>query len=217
VRYLFSPLNEIVFNHFSRGEKQESVAALLSFIKAIIVFSVLVFSFGFNYSETFLVFLYGSKWVSDESIWAMRTYMLLVVFLGLNGVIEAFFFAVSQEKVNKYNFWSFFTTALYLASTVLLLKLGYGVAGLFMGNIINMSSRIILCWLLEIRHHISFSALLSSARPPLSFIICSLSIFLLCHKDYGYALKISQNTFLQLALGGILFMLNLVPILFDNR
>jgi hypothetical protein len=72
--------------------------------------------------------------------------MILVVFLGLNGVIEAFFFAIGKKVINKYNFYSIFTTAIYLTATVTFFTLGYGTAGLFMGNIVNMSSRIILCW-----------------------------------------------------------------------
>lgn len=94
------------------------------------------------------MFLYGNKWVNDEAIAAMRTYMILVIFLGLNGVIEAFFFAVGKNSINKYNFMSIFTTGAYLVSTILFLKMGYGTAGLYFGNIINMSSRIILCWYL---------------------------------------------------------------------
>ena len=39
------------------------------------------------------MFLYGEKWTNPESISAMRTYMALIIFLGLNGVIEAFLFA----------------------------------------------------------------------------------------------------------------------------
>ena len=74
--------------------------------------------------------------------------MVLVVFLGLNGVIEAFFFAIGKKSINKYNFLSIFTTAFYLAVTVYLFILGFGTAGLFIGNIVNMSSRIILCWYL---------------------------------------------------------------------
>jgi len=72
--------------------------------------------------------------------------MVLVVFLGLNGVIEAFLFARGKQSINKYNYFSFITTAIYLGSTILFLNLGMGAAGLFLGNIINMASRISVCW-----------------------------------------------------------------------
>jgi O-antigen/teichoic acid export membrane protein len=216
-RYLFSPLNEIAFNHFSRGEKEESINALATFIKALLTFSILVGSFGYNYSETFLTFLYGSKWVTDEAVAALRTYMVLVSFLGLNGVIEAFFFAIGKTSINKYNFLSIFTTALYLGSTMLFLRLGYGTAGLYFGNIINMFSRIILCWYLEIRLHISAGKLLREVRPSLFFAFTSLGIFIISHKRYGYTLDLFSNSLLTMALGGILFGVNLLPIIFENR
>lgn len=50
VRYLFAPLNEIIFNYFSRGDGKESVGALVTFIKSVAIFSMLVISFGYNYS-----------------------------------------------------------------------------------------------------------------------------------------------------------------------
>lgn len=93
VRYIFAPLNEIMFNYFSRGDEKESVAALIAFVKATLLFSVLSLSFGFNYSESFLLLLYGEKWVDSESILAMRTYTVLLSVLGLNGIVEAFTFA----------------------------------------------------------------------------------------------------------------------------
>jgi O-antigen/teichoic acid export membrane protein len=65
VRYLFAPLNEIIFNYFSRGDEGESVQALVNFIQCVTHFSIIAVSFGFNYSEIFLTFLYGEKWVSS--------------------------------------------------------------------------------------------------------------------------------------------------------
>lgn len=105
-------------------------------------------SFGYNYSEAFLRLLYGDKWVSEESVLALRTYAVLLIFLGLNGVIEAFLFAKGKESINRYNWLSIVTTGVYLGSTVLFLEMGYGAAGLFLGNIINMGARIINCWYL---------------------------------------------------------------------
>lgn len=86
--------------------------------------------------------------MSEESILALRTYAVLLVFLGLNGVIEAFLFAKGKDSINRYNWMSIITTGVYLGSTIVFLQMGYGAAGLFLGNIINMSLRIINCWYL---------------------------------------------------------------------
>lgn len=146
VRYLFAPLNEIIFNYFSRGDEKESVQALINFIQCVAHFSIISVSFGFNFSEILLTFLYGEKWVTDETIWALRTYMILVVFLGFNGIMEAFLFAKGKDTINKYNFLSIITTCIYLASTIAFLLGGFGASALFLGNIVNMFLRIIICW-----------------------------------------------------------------------
>ena len=154
VRYLFAPLNEIIFNYFSRGSDQESLDALITFLKSVTNFSILAVSFGYNYSRPLLLMLYGDKWITEQSVLAMRTYCLLVVFLGYNGVIEAFFFSKAKNSMNRYNFLTIFTTSIYLGITVGFLKYEMGTPGLFMGNIINMALRIMLCWNLQLKSYL---------------------------------------------------------------
>jgi O-antigen/teichoic acid export membrane protein len=216
VRYLFAPLNEIIFNYFSRGDGKEAVGALVAFIRAVALFSFLILSFGYNYSQIFLTFLYGEKWVSPESVAALRTYMLLVVFLGFNGVMEAFLFA-KGTAIMRYNFFSVITTCIYLASTFAFTYGGLGAAGLFLGNILNMALRIILCWSLEISQHIGLGELLLRIRPSLLFVVVWAAVFLAGHKEYGFAQKVSSNSLLQFLLGAVLFGVNLLPIVFENR
>ena len=143
--------------------------------------------------------------------------MALLIFLGLNGVIEAFLFAKGKESLTKYNFMSIVLTGIYLASTIFFLQLGYGAAGLFLGNIINMTSRIIVCWYLEIQFHISITTLLSKARPSSLFLLVSIAIFIACHHEYGFALHLFEKTLFKMALGVVFFGLNFTPILFENR
>jgi oligosaccharide translocation protein RFT1 len=217
VRYLFSPLNEIIYNYFSRGDAKESVLALVTFIKFILVFSIMVISFGYNYSEIFLIFLYGEKWVTEESIAAMRTYMALIIFLGFNGVIEAFLFARGKESITKYNYLSIATTAIYLAATIGFLQMGLGAAGLFLGNIVNMSLRIIVCWYIEICQHISFAELLRNVMPTMYFLVTSVGLFFASHKHYGFAQTAFSHNILNFGLGVALFCFNLLPVVYEYR
>lgn len=154
--------------------------------------------------------------MSEESVAALRTYMLLVVFLGFNGVMEAFLFA-KGTVIMRYNFFSVVTTFIYLASTFAFTYGGLGAAGLFLGNILNMALRIILCWILEISQHISLGELLKRVRPSLLFVTVCGIIFLAGHKEYGVAQKVSSNNLLQFLLGAVLFGINLLPVLFENR
>ena len=117
----------------------------------------------------------------------MRTYMILVIFLGYNGVIDAFLLARGKESLPKYNYLSLPTTALYLAATVALTYMGLGATGLFLGNIFNMALRTTLCWFLEVRNHITFSSLVSEIRPSALYLVTTLMVFLSCHSGIGHA------------------------------
>jgi hypothetical protein len=78
----------------------------------------------------------------------MTTYACLLPFLGFNGIIEAFTFARGKESISKYKYFSVLTTGIYLFASFIFLKLDFGASGLFLSNIVGMSSRIILCWVL---------------------------------------------------------------------
>ena len=104
-----------------------------------------------------------------------------------------------------------------MGSTVLFLNLGLGAAGLFLGNIINMASRIFICWHLEIKLHISFSKLVSEIKPSIFFMLTSIVLFVVSHKHYGFVLKFSYHLILRCLIAAILFATNLFPIVFENR
>ena len=53
--------------------------------------------------------------------------------------------------------------------------------------------------------------------PSVLFATTSLIIFWISHKEYGYILNLFSSNLFTLALGGILFGANLLPILFENR
>ncbi len=62
-------------------------------VRTILLFSGLSLVFGQNYSQHFIAFLYGDKWVDEDSTFALRVYTLLLSVLGVNGIVEAFLFA----------------------------------------------------------------------------------------------------------------------------
>jgi len=74
--------------------------------------------------------------------------MTLIIFLGFNGIIEAFLFAKGKDSISRYNYFSVGTTIIYLVATIAFLKIDLGATGLFLGNIVNMALRIVVCWFL---------------------------------------------------------------------
>jgi hypothetical protein len=142
---------------------------------------------------------------------------VLVVFLGYNGVIEAFFFSKAKNSINRYNFLTIFTTSIYLGLTVGFLKYGMGTPGLFIGNIINMALRIVLCWNLQLKTFMPLGSFLLKIRPSIPYMITSILIFWLSHSELGLAQSFTTNHVLNMLIGGILLLFNFIPIIFENK
>lgn len=94
---------------------------------------------------------------------------------------------------------------------------GCGASGLFLGNIVNMAMRIIVCWNLEISKYIKFSHILQKVKPSFLFTIASVVVFVLGHKEYGYIQGLFNNIILKFLSGAILLGLNVLPILYENH
>lgn len=150
VRFIFAPLEEIAYNYFSRGTKAESKHTFLVLVKNLTLFSVVCLSYGYAFTPTVLVFLYGDKWISEEAVSAFRWYLALLCALGLNGTMEAFLLARAHptRTIPKFKYFSILCTGAYLASSYGLLESGFGAKGLFIGNVIGNALRIIVCWFL---------------------------------------------------------------------
>ena len=119
--------------------------------------------------------------------------------------------------MNRYNFLTIFTTSIYLGLTVGFLKYGMGTPGLFMGNIINMALRIMLCWNLQLKTFLPLGQLLLKIRPSVFYMITSLLIFWLSHPEFGLAQSFTANHVLNMMIGGILLLFNFMPIIFENK
>jgi hypothetical protein len=61
------------------------------------------------------------------------------------------------------------------------------------------------------------TAFITGIKPSVYFITLSLILFLLSHKTYGLFQNIFANNYLTILLGGIIFCLNLSPIILENR
>lgn len=103
--------------------------------------------FGANYAHTLVLLLYGAEkarlGVSD----ALAVYCVYILFLGLNGICEAFVHAVGDAaqlmRLNKL-MAGFFVA--YAASAALFMSvLQLGTTGIILANCVNMGCRILYC------------------------------------------------------------------------
>jgi hypothetical protein len=74
-----------------------------------------------------------------------------------------------------------------------------------------------MCWILEIKRYISLGELLQRIHPSALFIIVTTIIFVASHKEYGITQTWFSNSILKFLLGALLFGINLLPILYENR
>lgn len=102
-------------------------------------------------------------------------------------------------------------------SCLLFVNIGYGVTGLFLGNIIGMALRICLTWTLEIKNHIQLWAFWLRVKPPTGYAILTIFLFVLGHKEMNLLHRKSMGPVLTFLIGGALFVVNLLPIAYDNR
>jgi hypothetical protein len=85
-------------------------------------------AFGVRYSENVLFILYGEKWVSYDSIFALQCYMVLLGVLGINGTIETFVVARADvvHTIPKLKYFTIFNAIIFIGSSLFLLHIGLG-------------------------------------------------------------------------------------------
>ncbi len=216
VRYIFAPLEEVVYNYFSRGDEKESANTLILLIKSITLFSCLSLTFGYNFSEAFLGFLYGEKWVDTDSVSALQIYTMLLSFLGINGVMEAFLFAKGGKSLQNYKYISIFPTSVYICLSFYFIRyLSFGTGSFFLANTVSMIIRIIISWNLEVKKHISLNKFLLSIKPSNLFLASLILTFLLGNPSLSaFGITRFNSYFKNMILGGALFGINILVIAF---
>ncbi|TYZ65497.1 hypothetical protein PybrP1_008068 [[Pythium] brassicae (nom. inval.)] len=164
-RIVFLPIEEATKTIFSkmashRAESSDSSSSssqapsahdgfhlVLVLLKLMHVVGFVFACFGVNYAHTLVLLLYGAEkarlGVSD----ALAVYCVYILFLGLNGICEAFVHAVGSAaqlmRLNKLMAGFF---VLYAASAALFMSaLQLGTPGIVLANCVNMGCRILYC------------------------------------------------------------------------
>ncbi|RHY32104.1 hypothetical protein DYB32_002848 [Aphanomyces invadans] len=155
-RLVFLPIEDAAKSMFSKllGSGARATAgqpdALRLFQLALktMTFMGLVFVFfATNYARTLLFLLAGYAKTLDDSSRVLSAYCVCVYFLAVNGICEAFVYAVGDEaalqRLNKFLVLFFGITS---ASAVLLIHVcELGSVGIVLANCVNMACRIAYC------------------------------------------------------------------------
>ncbi|RHY89823.1 hypothetical protein DYB37_000309 [Aphanomyces astaci] len=116
-------------------------------LKCMTLLGLVFVFFATNYARTLLFLLAGYAKTLDNSAPVLSTYCVCVYFLSVNGICEAFVYAVGDEaalqRLNKFLVLFFAITS---ASAVLLIHTcGLGSVGIVLANCVNMACRVVYC------------------------------------------------------------------------
>ena len=116
-------------------------------VKTVVLVGLVVACFGFNYTRVLLrVLLPGKRWAGqggrDEASHVLSWYCLYVLFLAVNGMTEAFMYAVATHAEVAFLSLSAAASFLVFAGLTLPLMQAYGTIGLVLANSLGMLVRI---------------------------------------------------------------------------
>lgn len=108
-------------------------------------------------NSEFLLLKIFKNFSSKDIIYCFKLYWVYVIFLAVNGIVEALFQSLynSKNEVNRYSVFMLFNTAIFFCTLILFIgKMNLGLAGLIYANILNMFMRISYCYL-HVKSYIS--------------------------------------------------------------
>ncbi len=154
--------------------------------------------------------------MEPDSVAALQVYTVLLSFLGINGIMEAFLFAKGGKSIQNYKYISFFPTSVHIfLSFYFIHYLEIGTRSFFIANTVSMVIRIIISWNLEVKKHIDLKKFLLLIKPSNLFIASLVLTFLLGNPAIPFfSLPRFNGYFKDMLLGGFLFGINILVIAF---
>ncbi|RCK59501.1 Oligosaccharide translocation protein RFT1 [Candida viswanathii] len=169
-RLLFQPLEEstrLMFTKLLNGAGNDSSKCTQSYryLKLISIFyfnlSLLILFAGVTNGSFLLKILMGGKasnWADTNIFEVFPQYVVYIPFLAFNGILEALFscMATTADLQSFSKFMTFITVAILAILYSLIDRLDLRISGLILANIINMSFRIVYCYLQIQRYYLEY-------------------------------------------------------------
>jgi len=221
-RYFFAPTEEVCYNLFAKmgqdakKDKQEikisenELSTLRNIFKIINIVGSLVAVFGFSYSSTVLNLLYPNNWDTDSCILGFQLYAVYIYVMGINGVLESFFYStVSEKYLQRYRYFIIFNTVIFIIASYILGS--FGVWGIVTANIISMVVRILNCFYymrMKMKDVTSLTQFLKSSLPSKVYIGYLILVLILTRFTHS----IFSKLLIRLAEGAVLGVVSLAII-----
>lgn len=161
VRLLLQPVEEMTIT--TLGKLRGDVHIFRNWFLLLTFVGLTFACYASAYVHLLLHVLYGNAISSSSAPFALSWYCVYVLFMAVNGMLEAFVQATaSLVDIDHYNRWMVLFTIIYMCAVLYLLPL-FGAAGLIMANILKMFCRIVVCSMYYTRD-MSLASLLPDAR-----------------------------------------------------
>lgn len=190
-RLLFQPIEEsfrLLLSKLLADKSKANINRSLEIMHYLLIFytnlSILIALAGYTNASFLLQYLIGgrlSRWSQSNIFEVFPQYIIYIPFMAFNGILEAFFTSVSNEK--QINHFSIFMSGLTILIFALLYYfidyLGMGLSGLILANITNMLLRIAYCsnfifsFYSQLGVRISFASMIKRIGPDIAIGIMS--------------------------------------------
>ena len=128
---MFSPAEESAFMLFSASKSDQSMESCLSkYLQVTMAIGTGGYIFSNTCGTSFILLVFGEKWVSDSCADLLQTKCLYTVFMALNGIAEAYAFAkASESTLKKLRRFMYLNSIIYIGVSYILVQ-RFGVVGL---------------------------------------------------------------------------------------
>ncbi|CAD8161452.1 unnamed protein product [Paramecium octaurelia] len=201
-RFIYVNIEQIAFNLFPKINQDEQSQLLEKYLKFLNLVGISIISAGIPCASAFLQ-IYGSQWTSDSCILAMQLYCVYIWIMGINGITESYVNSTIDTKdMWWYRYLLIAQTIIYSLSLIIMVQLGS--SGIIISNILSMSVRIVVSFLIINKQGIKIQW---NAIMP-KFMILYLLGFLLQYLTEGFKLLVLTALY-----QGILGLINIKTVI----
>ncbi|CAD8125953.1 unnamed protein product [Paramecium sonneborni] len=197
-RFIYVNIEQIAYNLFPKISQDEQQQLLQKYLRFLNLIGISIVSAGIPCASAFLQ-IYGTQWTADSCVLAMQLYCIYIWIMGINGITESYVNStIATKDMGWYRYLLIAQTIIYSLSLVIMVQLGS--SGIIISNILSMSVRIFVSFL--IIHKSGIQIQWSRILP--KFWILYICGFLLQYLTQGFQLLILTAIYY-----GILGLVNL--------
>lgn len=201
-RLIFKPIEDSAYTLFSQTVSRTEIldirkfyrvqANLIFLVKAMLLTSLIVFTFGYNFVP--LIVVYGGDKLNNLTAFGlMRWQLIYTPLLAINGITECFSFAIMNKSELHSHYVLLITSSIVMLATIYLTSNIFGSICFILANCLTMILRIIFSYHLIKRyfHKHQYRLNLNEISPTLTTLISLSGVFMVLSLCQHYLLDLN--------------------------